>query len=197
MLGIDFNGEGLQLCCSKQDEIYIDEFLKNNWVGAAQPLVGMNLSASQRWETKSWPADNIWRLCDELALRNIRVVFTGTNKELSKAEEIQGKVRNLKPIIACGKTSIGQLICLLRKCTVFVTSDSAPLHIACAVGTPFVALFGPTDPLRHIAPGYKGVVLKKDLSCSPCYKNKCKTRNCMNKISVDDVSAAIDKLLSK
>lgn len=196
MLGIEYQGERLELWPSMQDELYAEDFLKLNWISARHALVGINISASRRWQTKIWPENNILRLCEMLALKNIRTVLIGTERELSRAELLKERVKNIKPIIACGKTGIGQLISLIKRCQVLVSADSAPLHIACATGVAFVALFGPTDPSRHLAPDYKGIILDKKLSCSPCYKSRCKTRQCMNKISAEEVLEAIEKLLN-
>ena len=66
------------------------------------------------------------------------------------------------------------------------------------LSTPFVALFGPTDPLRHIAPSDNYIVIKKDLKCSPCYNPNClKGFKCMKNITVEEVFDASKKLLSK
>jgi len=102
-----------------------------------------------------------------------------------------------KPINLCGSTDLSELISLIERCKVFVTSDSAPMHMASAIGTPFVALFGPTDPKRHVASAHDYEVLFKDVKCSPCYLKKCPIGHiCMNQISVNDVLRAIHKLLS-
>lgn len=197
MLNIELKSQRLQLWPSRHDETYIDDFLKQNWVGQEQTLIGINISASKRWKTKAWPQDKIISLCEQLALKNMRVVLTGTQEDLIEAEELKNRVRNVKPIIACGKTSINQFVCLIKKCDVFVSTDSAPLHIACAAGTSFVALFGPTEPMRHLAPNYRGIVMNKNLSCSPCYKTRCKSHACMVRISSDEVLEAIERLLGK
>ena len=73
----------------------------------------------------------------------------------------------------------------------FVSVDSAPMHIAAAVGTPLVAIFGPTDPGRHKPPAQKITVIKKDLKCSPCYKPDCKTLICIKGIDINEVAQAV------
>jgi ADP-heptose:LPS heptosyltransferase len=86
---------------------------------------------------------------------------------------------------------------LIRKCSVFISGDSAPLHVAAAVSTPFVALFGPTDPRRHLPPAKNFAVIKKDAGCGPCYKPKCAKIRCMAAITPDEVLAQVEKLLKK
>jgi len=135
------------------------------------------------------------RLCEELGTRDMRLVITGTEKDLPEANKLVNMVKSAKIINACGKTTVNQLACLIKRCSVYISPDSSPLHIAAAVSVPFVALFGPTDPRRHIPPANKYLVIKKDLLCSPCYKSKCKDAKCMEQISVEEVLEAVDKLL--
>jgi len=100
-----------------------------------------------------------------------------------------------------GKTSLRELISLISECDVFVTNDSGPLHIAYAVGTSLVAIFGSTDPkLTGPPPGSDGgsnVVVSPDISCSPCFERTCKTNDmrCMYAILSEDVYHGIKKVL--
>ncbi len=106
-------------------------------------------------------------------------------------------MKNTKIINACGKTSVNQLASLIKCCSLYISADSSPLHIAVAEGVPVIAFFGPTDPARHMPPGKNQIILKRELECSPCYKPKCRHRKCMNLITVEEVLEAIDKLLIK
>ncbi len=195
MLGIDLEDHHLELWPSEADERYIDELLNAEWLSANQRLVGINISASIRWHTKNWQHRHIIKLCDELGIRDIRIVITGTEKDIDEANALAGAVKNVKLINACGRTSVNQLACLIKRCAVYISADSSPLHIAAAVDTPFVALFGPTDPLRHLPPAKNYILIKKDLPCSPCYKSKCKTGECMELITPEEVLGAVVKLL--
>lgn len=194
---LDINLENLQLELwpTREDQAYIDEFLKSEWLSPHQLLIGINISASSRWLSKNWPMHHILKLCAELSHRDMRAVLTGTEKDLPQADILINNLKNTKIINACGKTAVNQLACLIKRCAVFISSDSAPLHIAASQGIPFVALFGATDPRRHLPPVKKCVVIKKDLSCSPCYKSKCKSAKCMELIKPEEVLEAIDELL--
>ena len=70
-----------------------------------------------------------------------------------------------------------------------ITVDTALLNLAAAMGTPTVALFGPTDPARHLPPRFQGTVIQKKVFCSPCYSTWCRTitHACMKKITVEEV----------
>ncbi|MBU0502798.1 MAG: GT4 family glycosyltransferase PelF [Candidatus Omnitrophota bacterium] len=195
MLDIELKDTRLELWPSPEDERYINEFLGAEWLSLNQKIVGINISASARWATKIWPISKIARLCDELSRQDTRVVITGAQEDLDQAGNLINAIKGAKPINACGKTTINQLACLIAKCGVYISMDSAPMHIASCVGTPFIALFGPTDPKRHLPPAKKYTVIKKDLPCSPCYRSKCKKQKCMNSITWEEVLEAVNKLL--
>jgi len=196
MLDIDLENPKLQLWPAQEDRGYIDEFLKSEWLSANQMLIGINISASSRWLSKNWPLHHIAKLCEELSRRDMRVVITGTEKDLTQANTLINKLKKIKIINACGKTTVNQLACLIKKCAVFISPDSAPVHVAASQGVPFVALFGATAPRRHLPSVKECVVIKKDLACSPCYKSQCKTIKCMELIKPEEVLEAIDKLLN-
>jgi lipopolysaccharide heptosyltransferase II len=195
MLGIDLREPRLELWPTAEDQKYADEFLSSQWLSSQQKIIGINIGASSRWLTKVWPMTHLMRLCEELNRRDIRIVLTGTPNDLFRAQALENKIPQAKLINSCGKLSINQLACLIKRCSVYISGDSAPLHVAASVDTPFIALFGPTDPRRHLPPAKKFVVLNRELLCSPCYKSKCKNMKCMNLITVEEVLQAVDKLL--
>jgi lipopolysaccharide heptosyltransferase II len=195
MLGIAQKNASLELWPQDKDCQFIEELLSSEWLSSNQKIVGLNLSASRRWTTKNWPLAQMTRLCLGLLKRDLRVVFTGTEEELPLANALAESVKELKPINACGKTSVNQLACLIKRCSVYISADSAPLHIAAATQTPFVAIFGPTDPRRHLPPAKNFALIRKDLPCAPCYKAQCKKNDCMRLISAEEVLGAVDRLL--
>ena len=185
----------LELWPGAEDKSYIDDFLSSQWLKPQQKIIGVTLGASSRWLSKNWPLEHLAKLCEALGRRGLRVAVTGTEKDLSACRCLEGMVKNTKLINACAKTSANQLACLIKRCAVFIGADSSPIHIAAAVDTPFVALFGPTDPLRHLPPAKKYVLIKKDLACGPCYKPKCRDQKCMALITPEEVLEAVIKLL--
>ncbi len=195
MLGIDLLNNSLELWPAEEDIKSVEELLNAQWLSQTQKVVGINISASQRWQTKLWPLEYLICLCEELGLKDIRVIITGTAQDQPLAGMLINSLKNTKIINACGKTNINELAVLIKKCQVFISADSSPLHIASAVGTPFIALFGPTDDRRHLPPGGDCIVMNKKLPCSPCYKTKCRHRRCMLAISPAEVLAAVIKLL--
>jgi ADP-heptose:LPS heptosyltransferase len=120
--------------------------------------------------------------------------MTGTKEALAKTDFILKYVK-ARPINACGKTSFMQLVCLIRHCQLFITPDSAPLHLAAAVGAPCIALFGPTCAKRHLPPGDKILALQKDIACAPCYHRQCRHSRCMKQIGVEEMLEAMRTLV--
>ncbi len=188
----------LELWPSPSDSERIDALFQENWIKPSQALAGINVRASSRWNSKNWPPKRIAELCDRLAKEfNMRVVLTGTKEDALFTEKIKG-LTSSKPVVAAGRTAVMELASLIKRCKVYITPDSAPMHIASALGTPYIALFGPTDPARHVVPSEDHVVIKKDLKCSPCYNPNCsKGFKCMSGIEVEEVFAAVKKILSK
>lgn len=134
-----------ELWPSEEDRRYVDDLLDSYGVGEGQELVGVNIAASARWETKNWPVCHIARLCARLAARGVRVVVTGLKKDLEDVMSLLMMTPCSQIINACGKTSVNQLACLIRRCSVYLSPDAAPLHIAAGQNVPVVAPFGPTE----------------------------------------------------
>jgi len=195
MLGIELADSHLELWPTAEDKKYVEDFLNSQWLSPQHKIVGLNLNASARWTSKSWPLANVAKLCEELARKDIRVLVTGTQEDAQQVNILSSMLKNAKIINACGKTTINQLACLIKKCNVYVSADSAPLHVALSMGVPLIALFGPTDPRRHFLPEKNCILIKKEVECSPCYKSKCKNKKCMDSITADEVVEAVGKLL--
>ncbi len=195
MMGIPFKDSlSLELWPSAQDKKYVNELLASEWLSDGNKMVGINIAASSKWQTKNWPMEHIAQLCDFLSAQNIRTIITGVSHDKDLATKILSLTKS-KPAILLGKTDVLQLAAVIKKCKVYITQDSAPMHIAAAVGTPIIALFGPTDPKRHIPPAKEITIIDKHLDCSPCYSSFCKilSHACMKKITPEEVVVAVCK----
>ncbi len=193
MLGIDHGPEHqLEIYPSVKDDAYVQEMLDSEWLSDGQVFIGMNISASGQWPSKNWPLEHMAKLCDILGQKNVRVILTGENKDRSLARRLIAKARS-KPASFIGKTTILQLAALIKHCRVFISPDSAPLHVAAGVQVPIIGLFGPTDARRHMPPAEKQVVLHKPMKCSPCYSGICKikTHACMIEITPEEVARKV------
>jgi lipopolysaccharide heptosyltransferase II len=188
----------LELWAKPESVEWAENFLRDSWLKKDQKLVAVSLSASKRWRTKNWGVSQMAELTDMLAKeKGIRVVALGVEDDSSEGEDFFKKT-SAKPINAIGKTDTSRLISLIKRCDALVTGDSAPMHIASATGTPFVAMFGPTDPERHAPVSGKKKVIKKNMRCSPCYKTSCiKGVKCMTSIKVREVFDALVEVMEK
>jgi 3-deoxy-D-manno-octulosonic-acid transferase/heptosyltransferase-1 len=151
------------------------------------------ISPSARWATKLWGYDKFAELIRRLPSE--RVVLTGSAGEREQIDKIAQGRRNL-----AGQTDLFQLAELYRRCVVVITNDSGPMHLAAAVGTPVVAIFGPTDPALTGPYGEQHVVLRAGIPCSPCFKDYCTNRvrmECMKLVTVEQVLKATEGFLTK
>jgi lipopolysaccharide heptosyltransferase I len=158
-----------------------------------QPLAVLHPGA--RWPTKLWPAAHFARLAGWLARdQGFRVVITGSPGDRGLAREIvtraEGPLLNL-----AGRTSLGELAALLGKARLAVTTDTGPMHLAAALGTPVAALFGPTAPWRTGPFGHGHEVVRLALPCSPCFRRHCPEPRCLTELTVSNAQEAVEKIL--
>ena len=161
-------------------------------------LLAINLGTT--WLTKQWRVENFDKVIEQILERlpNIKIVLLGSSAELPLVENMKfsGSTINL-----IGKTDLLQLGALLEMCDVCLTCDSGPMHIAAAVGTPTVSLFGPTSPVRHRPYGKGHRIIEKPVECRPCYNRTCNRKDtrflCMKEITVTEVTETLVKTLSE
>ncbi len=151
------------------------------------PIVGMFPGAG--WKLREWMPERFAAIGDKLVRHfNAHVLIFGGPREV----ELVNTVANLMhaPAIPfAGNLQIRQLAACLEKCSLFLTNDTGPMHIAAAVGTPTVALFGPGNHHRFQPLGVLHQTIRHDVPCSPCkqFTDKCKDNVCMQQIRVDEV----------
>ncbi|PWB78656.1 MAG: lipopolysaccharide heptosyltransferase I [Candidatus Methylomirabilota bacterium] len=167
--------------------------------GVRPDTLAIALHPQARWPTKLWGEEQFARVGEELASRyGARILIIGSSADLPMARRLAGRM-NPAPFVAVGRTDLKLLIALLKRIDLLVTVDSGPMHLAAALETPLIALFGPTDP-RLIGPyGNDEAVLRVPLPCSPCSKRRCHIeadRLCMRSISVEQVVGAASARLA-
>jgi heptosyltransferase-2 len=118
------------------------------------------------------------------------VLIFGSAAERPMAEEIGAAMKH-SPVIAAGDTSLRQLLALMARCRLMVTSDSGPMHLAAALGIPLVAVFGSTDERATGPLGERVRIVKKGVACSPCGLRVCPIDfRCMTELTVEEVFRA-------
>jgi len=159
-----------------------------------RPLVGVHASGGR--ESKQWHLDRFAAAARVIAkARHATIVLTGSASDRKLVDTVRAMVTDDVPVIdACGAMDLIDLAALLAELDVLVTGDTGPMHLAAAVGTPVVALFGPSDPRRYGPLGAHHRVLRVDLPCSPCNQvrlppERCRGHvpDCLDQIGVDRV----------
>jgi lipopolysaccharide heptosyltransferase I len=155
--------------------------------GEGGPLVV--LSPQTRWETKLWPAERFARLAALLLREGARVVLCGAPEDRPILDAISRQAGGEVPNLA-GQLNLREFAHLCRLASVVVSCDSGPMHLAAAAEAPVVALFGPTAPWRTGPFGALHRVVRKGLTCSPCFRKSCPSAACMADIDVAEVLEA-------
>ena len=180
----------VKIACSSENASYVDGFLNEKKL-AERPWVAINPGAS--WTSKLWPVERFAALCDILEESAIPVVVVWGPGEEPLVDAIAGATRS-RPTVA-PPTTIKQLACLLERSSLYIGGDTGPMHMAVAMGTPVVGIFGPSDPDRNGPYGEGHVVLQSEIDCIKCWKKRCSSMECMNNVSAEDVAAAVKKIV--
>ena len=149
---------------------------------------------------KRWPASKYTLLAEKLITElNVNIIFTGAKEDLDIVDIV---IRSMKKkcINLCGKTSLGALSELIKRSNAIITNDSAPLHVASAVNTPTIAIFGPTDETKYGPLSKMNAVLKPNRKCRPCNRSGCLKGfhdGCISDVSVDDVFKITQQILKE
>ncbi len=184
------------------DRQFARRFFNASALQDAPTIIGVQpgTSATMRW--KQWPLERYRELIERILEETLeaRIVLFGSAGE---KEMIEGLARGLgsRVTVAAGKTTVKQVAALIEKCDMLICNDSGLMHVAVAVGTPVVAIYGPTD-IRRTAPlGDEHTVIRHELPCSPCFRlegdeqiHLCPHHDCLMTITTDEVfQAAADK----
>lgn len=168
------------------DRLRIDTFIHQNNL-QEKPIAIIHPGTSLFGKFKRWQPQNYAVLADRLIHElNYSVIFTWGSSEYEIAEEIVSLMHH-RAVIACKTASAKQLIALLHYASIFIGSDTGPTHIASCIGIPTVAIFGPKDPAIYAPYGKNSVIVRKEMSCSPCEKRTCDHVTCINSITPEDV----------
>lgn len=150
-----------------------------------------------RWDTKLWSDEKFIELAKRInGGACLNAVLVGGSSDRPGLEEMKARIGD-KAINLSGMTDLKELAALMRLSDFVVTVDSGPMHIATAAGAKIIALFGPTAPWRTGPYGGGHIVVRKGLGCSPCFRKRCSTIECMKDITVEDVMGAVAGFMDK
>ncbi|MBN1566532.1 MAG: lipopolysaccharide heptosyltransferase II [Acidobacteria bacterium] len=188
---------GVRIGVRDADRSAAGEILRSHGIRESEVIVGINPGAFYG-EAKRWFPDRYAAVADALAGRfNARILLFGAQSDLRAAEEVAASMKQPRVILA-GRTTLGQLMGLIRECTLLITNDSGPMHLAAALDVPQLAIFGSTSEVATGPLSRKAVVIKHPVECNPCFLRKCPADfRCMKEISVREVLEAAQKLLEE
>lgn len=194
--GIDASKRAPRSCLyiSSRDREYVSGLLGNKAPGQGKLFV---IAAGARSQIKRWPRERFAGLAGMLGKEyGARIVLIGDEDDAETSRYIAA-VAAYPLLDLTGKTTLSQAAALLEQADLLVTNDSANLHIASYLGTPVVAVFGPTDDEAYGPWSSRSRVAKKEIFCRPCRKAQCRfaTLACMTAVTVQDVLAQIRDVL--
>jgi lipopolysaccharide heptosyltransferase I len=163
-----------------------------------QPFAVLNPGAA--WPNKRWPADRFGALARRIHARHgwPSIVAWGPGEETLAAAVVAAAHAGGPAAIAAAAppTSLGELIALVASAGLVVSGDTGPLHLAAAMGTPIVGLYGPTDPARNGPWSPADVTLSRNRACACQHQRRCHAAVwCLGELTVADVAAAVDRRL--
>jgi ADP-heptose:LPS heptosyltransferase len=163
--------------------------------GAVGPSFAI-LNPGGGWASKLWPAEHHGVLARSLAGDGIPSLVTWGPGEQSLADRVVAASGGAA--VRCPPTTLLDYVELARRASVVIGADTGPVHLACAVGTPVVAVFGPTDPARNGPFSAHDLVVRRPPPCAPCHRRRCpRHEGVMADITVEEVAAAVERRLGR
>lgn len=198
-VGVQSGDLKLSVPLKKESERWAEEFLKTNNIIGACEIIAIHPDAS--CISKRWPIGKFIELIKSLLKRgNARIILIGGTEAEPITRNIQSALSG--PVIdVAGKISLSQLASLLKRCRLLISNDSGPVHVAAAVGTPVVSIFGRNQaglsPARWRPLGPRDVVIHKEVGCEICLAHNCNIHfECLEAVSPKDVLDAAAPLLA-
>jgi heptosyltransferase-2 len=191
-LGSLISPPAVSLHVTEEEHEEMRSFLRNQGVPEGRKILLLNPGAAYG-SAKCWPKESFLRVAQEMAAKKkIVPIFIGSGESAAWISEmlINTSIHNFS-----GMTTLRQLMALISLSSCLVTNDSGPMHIAAALETPLLAIFGSTNPFRT-GPWKSGRVLYHQQPCSPCYLRTCpKDFQCMRAITPEEVIGNLQEML--
>jgi heptosyltransferase-2 len=142
-----------------------------------RPRVAMHVSGGR--PVKQWPPERFAAVAGELiSRRGATIVLTGAESDRPLVDVVRRVIPPTHLVDAVGSAGLMTVAALIARCDLMITGDTGPMHIAHAVGTPIVAVFGPSDPRRYAPRGPLDRVIRVDLPCAPCNRIRLPPARC-------------------
>jgi len=199
-LGIEPKDKTLYMSIKPESDEWAKKLFRQESIGKADKLLAIHPGASCR--SKIWPKERFSEVADKLIEKyGFKVLIIAGAKDAALAQLVLNKMRH-KAVNLAGVTSVSQLASLLKRCQLFISNDSGPVHIATAVGTPVISIFGRKQkglsPKRWRPVGVRDQILHKEVGCIECLAHNCaKDFACLKAITVQDILNVVDSVLEE
>jgi ADP-heptose:LPS heptosyltransferase len=169
--------------------------LREAGIDPERPYVA--LAPTNEFYTKRWAPERYAAIAEALVARGFQIVMTGAPTEEQRTQLAEAQAASKNYLAGLTGLSIGELVAVIAGAKLFVGNDSGPAHIAAAVKTPLVALFGPASAVRWSPWRAPSALVQNYFPCNPCAMYSCEAFDepeCIKSITVDQVMKAIDQL---
>ena len=187
LLGCQEEEPRLEFPLFQQDLVEVEQLL-HPLLARSTPLIGLHPGA--KYASRRWPPEYFATLADELSSRlDAQIIFTGGDSERSLIERILRSLHT-QAINLAGQTSLGGLAALINRLDLFISNDTGPAHLACALDIPSITIFGPAE-YRRWAPlnSMRHLALRVPVPCSPCGYEVCPIdHRCLKRIDPQHVA---------
>jgi len=193
-LGLKIDPNSYPIWIRQIDADNMSELLRKRGILSSDSVVCISPGAKSH--IKRWREDGFAEVCDRLIDEfKVKVLFVGDSDDCQICDRIINSMKNYAVSIS-GQTNLRELAWCIKRSRLLITNDSAPLHIAGSIGTPSVAIFGPTDHKKYGPRDGLGIAAYKRLHCSPCEVALCKYNlECMKAVEADEVFEAAEIIL--
>ncbi len=160
--------------------------------------VALNTAATNS-RAKCWPVERFAALADCLmAELNAQIILIGAASERANAESVIQQMNQRGAVNLAGETTMAELIGLLARCNLLVTNDTGPAHVAAALGTPTLTIFGPTNEFETAPTGTRAELIRAEgIECARCMHRDCPIdHRCMTRIAPEDLLVRARQLLA-
>lgn len=187
---------GLEIFPSEEHFNNAEDFWRNHGVFGSDKLIGFNIGSAV--VTKRWAPERFAQVADHFAAKGYKPVFFGGTMDEEMVQEAISFMKTT-PVVATGSFTIGTLAAAMRRCSLIITNDSGPMHVAISQKVPIVAMYGPSSPKLYGPYTKDATIVTAQPPCQGCasgMKHKCDDMQCMTRLYVEQVIEAAEKMLA-
>lgn len=188
---------GLEIFPGEEHLRHAEAFWRENGVFGSDKLIGFNIGSAV--VTKRWAPERFAKVADILAGKGYKPVFFGGTMDEEMVHQAVSRMQTT-PIVATGAFTIGGLAASMRRCSLIITNDSGPMHVAISQKVPIVAMYGPSSPKLYGPYTDEAIIVTAQPPCLGCadgMKHKCDDMQCMTRLTVEQVVQAAEAMLAR